>query len=167
MILKRMKRRHSREEAIAFCTDMRKARPDIIYGADIIAGFPTETEEMFQNSLDLVTDCGLTWLHVFPYSPREGTPAARIPQLDRSIIKQRAARLRAVGEKQVAAHLSAQLGKVHNVLMENSRMGRTEGFTEVLFDSDQPVGQIVQSRIHGTTEGKLLGSSPQAACHIA
>jgi threonylcarbamoyladenosine tRNA methylthiotransferase MtaB len=158
MILKRMKRRHSREEAIAFCTDMRKARPDIVYGADIIAGFPTETEEMFRNSLDLVSECGLTWLHVFPFSPRKGTPAARIPQLDRSIIKQRAARLRAIGAKQVAAHLSAQIDKLHNVLMENPRMGRTEGFTEVVFGSDQPVGQIVQSRIYGTADAKLLAA---------
>ncbi len=160
MILKRMKRRHSREDAIAFCTDMRKARPDIIYGADIIAGFPTETEEMFQNSLDLVADCCLTWLHVFPYSPREGTPAARIPQLDRSIIKQRAARLRAVGAKQVAMHLATQVGKTHNVLMENPRMGRTEGFTEVVFDSDQPEGQIVQTQITGVSGHQLTGHRP-------
>jgi len=156
MILKRMKRRHSREEAITFCTDMRKARPDIVYGADIIAGFPTETEGMFQSSLDLVTECGLTWLHVFPFSPREGTPAARIPQLDRGVIKQRAARLRAVGAEQVTTHLRAQLDKRHNVLTENPRMGRTEGFTEVIFETDQPEGQIVQSRISGIAGHQLV-----------
>ncbi|MBV1864819.1 MAG: tRNA (N(6)-L-threonylcarbamoyladenosine(37)-C(2))-methylthiotransferase MtaB [Rhodobacteraceae bacterium] len=156
MILKRMKRRHSREEAIAFCNAMRAARPDIIYGADIIAGFPTETEEMFQNSLKLVEECDLTWLHVFPFSPRSGTPAARIPQLDRSVIKERAGRLRAAGAARVQAHLAAQVGQQHNVLMENPRMGRTEGFTEVAFGSDQPVGQIVQRQIAGFEDQRLL-----------
>ena len=97
MILKRMKRRHLRDDAIRFCEDMRRARPDIIYGADIIAGFPTETDEMFENSLKLVEECGLTWLHVFPFSPRKGTPAARMPQLQKSVVKERAARLRAAG----------------------------------------------------------------------
>ncbi len=109
MILKRMKRRHSRDDAIGFCEDMRKARPDIVYGADIIAGFPTETEDMFENSLRLVEDCGLTWLHVFPYSARAGTPAARMPQMDRGIIKERAARLRAMGDAQVRKHLVSQI----------------------------------------------------------
>ena len=156
MILKRMKRRHSREEAISFCNAMRTARPDIIYGADIIAGFPTETEDMFQNSLRLVEECELTWLHVFPFSPRSGTPAARIPQLDRSVIKERAGRLRAAGGARVQAHLAAQIGQQHNVLMENPRMGRTEGFTEVGFGSDQPVGQIVQRLITGFEDQRLL-----------
>ncbi len=118
MILKRMKRRHLRDDAIAFCQDMRKARPDIVYGADIIAGFPTETEEMFENSLKLVEDCGLTWLHVFPFSPRQGTPGARMPQLEKSVIKARAKRLRAAGVLRVDSHLAAQLGKQHSVLME-------------------------------------------------
>jgi len=156
MILKRMKRRHSREDAIAFCNDMRAARPDIIYGADIIAGFPTETEEMFQNSLRLVEECDLTWLHVFPFSPREGTPAARIPSLDRSVIKERAGRLRAAGMLRVQAHLAAQVGKTHQVLIENPTMGRTEGFTEVRFEMDQPVGQIVTAQICGTKDQQLL-----------
>ncbi|GGA16724.1 tRNA (N(6)-L-threonylcarbamoyladenosine(37)-C(2))-methylthiotransferase MtaB [Neptunicoccus cionae] len=156
MILKRMKRRHLREDAIAFCSDMRKARPDIVYGADIIAGFPTETEEMFENSLKLVEDCGLTWLHVFPFSPRHGTPAARMPQLEKSVIKARAKRLREAGTQRVQDHLAAQLGKTHAILMENPRMGRTEGFTEVVFDSDQPEGQIVSATITGHTEKTLL-----------
>ncbi|WP_069298694.1 tRNA (N(6)-L-threonylcarbamoyladenosine(37)-C(2))-methylthiotransferase MtaB [Neptunicoccus sediminis] len=156
MILKRMKRRHLRDDAIAFCSDMRKARPDIVYGADIIAGFPTETEEMFENSLKLVEDCGLTWLHVFPFSPRQGTPAARMPQLEKSVIKARAKRLREAGTQRVQDHLAAQLGKTHSILMENPRMGRTEGFTEVTFANDQPEGQIVSAKITGHTEKSLL-----------
>ena len=158
MILKRMKRRHLRDDAIEFCSDMRKARPDIIYGADIIAGFPTETEEMFENSLKLIDDCGLTWLHIFPFSPRTGTPAARMPQMDRSIIKERAGRLRARGAIAVQNHLATQVGTQHNVLMENERMGRTEGFTEVLFDNDQTKGVIVPTIIKGHTDTQLLAS---------
>lgn len=156
MILKRMKRRHSRDDAIAFCADMRKARPDIVYGADIIAGFPTETDAMFENSLRLIEDCKLTWLHIFPYSARTGTPAARMPQMDRGIIKERAARLRAAGDIAVAMHLDAQVGKPHNVLMENARMGRTEGFTEVSFDCDQPIGKIVKTTISGRNNMQLM-----------
>ncbi|MDC1445742.1 tRNA (N(6)-L-threonylcarbamoyladenosine(37)-C(2))-methylthiotransferase MtaB [Amylibacter sp.] len=158
MILKRMKRRHLRDDAVDFCSKMRVARPDIIYGADIIAGFPTETEEMFENSLKLVEDCGLTWLHIFPFSPREGTPAARMPQLDRSIVKERAGRLRSYGELAVKDHLAKQVGSTHNVLVENLRMGRTEGFTEVLFNSDQIKGSIVESKIIGKTQTQLISS---------
>ena len=156
MILKRMKRRHSRDDAITFCEDMRKARPDIVYGADIIAGFPTETDAMFENSLRLIEDCKLTWLHIFPYSARTGTPAAKMPQMDRGIIKERAARLRVAGEIAVAMHLDAQVGKSHNVLMENARMGRTEGFTEVSFDCDQPIGNIVKTTISGRNDMQLM-----------
>jgi threonylcarbamoyladenosine tRNA methylthiotransferase MtaB len=150
MILKRMKRRHLREDAIAFCTEARRLRPDMVFGADIIAGFPTETEPMFENSLALVTDCDLTWLHVFPYSPRPGTPAARMPQVHGTAIRERAAALRAAGARQVARHLAAQVGRTHEVLMESPRMGRTAQFTEVRFDTDQPEGQIVTARITGT-----------------
>jgi len=155
MILKRMKRRHSRDDAIDFCEAMRKARPDIVYGADIIAGFPTETESMFENSLRLVKECGLTWLHVFPYSARMGTPAARMPQMDRGIIKERAARLRAVGETCVHEHLMSQVGKIHKILIENENMGRSEDFTEVCFAEPQPVGKIVQARIKGCSDTQL------------
>ncbi len=157
MILKRMKRRHSREDALRFCQQARALRPDMTFGADIIAGFPTETEMMFENSLNLVEDCGLTWLHVFPYSPRPGTPAARMPQVEGARIKARAARLRAAGQAQVAAHLAAQQALTHCVLMENPRMGRTEQFAEVLFDSDQPVGRIVTAVITGQTGSQLWG----------
>jgi len=144
-----MKRRHLRDDAIAFCQEARKLRPDMTYGADIIAGFPTETDAMFANSLALVAECDLTWLHVFPYSPRPGTPAARMPQVNGKRIKERAAALRAAGSKQVARHLKAQAGKTHKILMENARMGRTEQFTEVLFATDQPESQIVQAQITG------------------
>jgi threonylcarbamoyladenosine tRNA methylthiotransferase MtaB len=149
MILKRMKRRHLRDDAISFCQEARKLRPDMTFGADIIAGFPTETDAMFAKSLALVADCDLTWLHVFPYSPRPGTPAAKMPPVNGKLIKERAAKLRAAGRAQVGLHLAAQTGKTHQILMENARMGRTEQFTEVLFDRDQPEGQIVQARITG------------------
>ncbi len=155
MILKRMKRRHLRDDAIRFCEEARRLRPDMTFGADIIAGFPTETEAMFVNSLKLVEECDLTWLHVFPYSPRPGTPAARMPQVNGRAIKDRAARLRAAGTTRVAAHLSAQQGLPHDVLMENPRMGRTAQFTETLFDQDQPVGHIVPALITGAEGDRL------------
>ncbi|RME18015.1 MAG: tRNA (N(6)-L-threonylcarbamoyladenosine(37)-C(2))-methylthiotransferase MtaB [Alphaproteobacteria bacterium] len=156
LILKRMKRRHSREDAIRFAEEARRLRPDITFGADIIAGFPTETEAHFEQSLKLVEECGLTWLHVFPYSPRKGTPAARMPQVNGQAIRERAARLRAAGEAAVARHLAAQQGKTHAVLMENPRMGRTEHFAEVVFAADRPEGQIVSARITGVEGGRLL-----------
>ncbi|WP_380054975.1 tRNA (N(6)-L-threonylcarbamoyladenosine(37)-C(2))-methylthiotransferase MtaB [Falsihalocynthiibacter sp. SS001] len=156
MILKRMKRRHLRDDAIAFCNEATRLRPDMTFGADIIAGFPTETEAMFENSLKLVEECNLTWLHVFPYSAREGTPAARMPAVDGKAIKSRAARLRAAGDKQVAAHLAAQVGRTHEVLLENPHMGRTEQFTEVSFDAPQPEGQIVKARILGVSGNQLV-----------
>ncbi len=156
LILKRMKRRHLRDDAIRFTEEARKLRPGITFGADIIAGFPTETEAHFENSLKLVEDCNLTWLHVFPYSARPGTPAARIPnRVDGATIKDRAARLRAVGDAAVARHLAAQTGQEHRILMESPEMGRTEQFTEVSFATAQPVGQIVTARITGHTATQL------------
>ncbi|WP_299949222.1 tRNA (N(6)-L-threonylcarbamoyladenosine(37)-C(2))-methylthiotransferase MtaB [uncultured Ruegeria sp.] len=156
LILKRMKRRHLRDDAVRFTEEAIKLRPDMTFGADIIAGFPTETETHFENSLKLVEDCSLTWLHVFPYSKRQGTPAARIPQqVNGTTIKARAARLRSKGEEQVAKHLSGQVGKVHNILMENPHMGRTEQFTEVSFDTPQQEGQIVTTKITGQTSRQL------------
>ncbi|WP_170451681.1 tRNA (N(6)-L-threonylcarbamoyladenosine(37)-C(2))-methylthiotransferase MtaB [Ruegeria arenilitoris] len=157
LILKRMKRRHLRDDAIRFTEEARRLRPEITFGADIIAGFPTETEAHFENSLKLVTDCDLTWLHVFPYSKREGTPAARIPQqVNGKVTKQRAARLREAGDAQVARHLEAQLGKTHHILMENPHMGRTEQFTEVTFANAQPEGQIVTATITGVRDQQLV-----------
>ena len=155
MVLKRMKRRHMREDAIAFCQQAKLLRPDMTYGADIIAGFPTETEEMFKNSLKLVEDCALTWLHVFPYSVRNGTPAARMPQVAGQDIKRRAAALRAAGARQVSKHLAAQQGATHRILMESPRMGRTEQFTEVSLSSDRPQGEIIKAQITGVL-GKAL-----------
>ncbi|SNS98972.1 tRNA (N(6)-L-threonylcarbamoyladenosine(37)-C(2))-methylthiotransferase MtaB [Antarctobacter heliothermus] len=156
LILKRMKRRHLRDDAIRFCEEARRLRPDMTFGADIIAGFPTETDAHFENSLKLVQDCDLTWLHVFPYSSRPGTPAARIPnKVNGTVIKDRAARLRAAGDDRVLAHLAAQVGRDHAVLMEAPDMGRTEQFTEVRFTTPQPVGQIVLATITGVSGSQL------------
>ena len=159
LILKRMKRRHSRNDAIKFCEDARKMRPEITFGADIIAGFPTETDEHFESSVNLIKDCGLTWLHIFPYSPREGTPAARMPQVNGNQIKRRASILRDLGIKQIKSHLSSQLGKDHNILMENGYMGRTEQFTEVKFDKQQIEGSIVLGKITDANEKKLFATA--------
>ncbi|MGR3485376.1 MAG: tRNA (N(6)-L-threonylcarbamoyladenosine(37)-C(2))-methylthiotransferase MtaB [Paracoccaceae bacterium] len=155
LILKRMKRRHLRADAVAFCDEARRLRPEATFGADLIAGFPTETEAHHAENLSLVKACGLTWLHVFPYSPRPGTPAARMPPVDGAAIKARAAELRALAGPAVARHLSAQVGRPQKVLMEEARMGRTEGFAEMRFDADQPVGGIVEAVPHGV-EGTAL-----------
>jgi threonylcarbamoyladenosine tRNA methylthiotransferase MtaB len=156
LILKRMKRRHLRDDAIRFCDEVRALRPDIVFGADIIAGFPTETEAMFQRSLNLVQDCGLTFLHVFPFSPRKGTPAARMPQVKGPEIKERAARLRAAGDAALGRHLVAEVGRVHRVLTEGARVGRTEQFTEVAFAADQSEGVILEVAIQGQDGARLL-----------
>ena len=155
MILKRMKRRHLRDDAIRFAQEARALRPDMTFGADIIAGFPTETEAMFENSMKLVEECDLTWLHVFPYSARPGTPAARMPAVNGAAIKTRAARLRAAGERQVQRHLEAQVGQTHDVLMENPHMGRTAQFTEVSFAASQVEGDIVRTEITGISGAQL------------
>lgn len=159
MILKRMKRRHSREEAIDFCTRLRTARPELVFGADIIAGFPTETEAMFENSLRLVEECGLTWLHVFPFSPRAGTPAARMPQVEGGAVKERAARLRAVGAERVAAHLAGMQGRPVQLLMERPDLGRTEGFALTRLSRPARPGGIVAARIIGQGPGELLAEA--------
>ena len=156
LILKRMKRRHLRDDAIAFCETARKLRPNITFGADIIAGFPTETEAHFANSLKLVEECDLTWLHVFPYSSREGTPAAKMPAVKGPDIKHRAAKLRALGSQKIAAHLKAQNGKTHAILMENPSMGRTEQFTEVVFSTPQAEGCIISAKIIGMRNQQLV-----------
>jgi threonylcarbamoyladenosine tRNA methylthiotransferase MtaB len=154
--LKRMKRRHLRDDAIAFCEEAQRLRPEMTFGADIIAGFPTETEAHFENSLKLVQDCNLTWLHVFPYSSRPGTPAAKIPnKVNGTVIKERAARLRDAGQAAVQRHLEQQIGRDHKVLIESADMGRTEQFAEVHFATPQPVGEIVAARISGQTATQL------------
>ena len=138
MILKRMKRRHSRRDAIAFCAQVKRLRPDIALGADIIAGFPTETEDMFARSESLVEECGLTFLHVFPYSPRPGTPAARMPQLRGDVVKDRARRLRATGEATLRRRLDAEIGATRQVLIESATQGRTEHFLPVAIAGETP-----------------------------
>jgi threonylcarbamoyladenosine tRNA methylthiotransferase MtaB len=158
MVLKRMKRRHLRDDAIRFCEDVRGLRPDIIFGADIIAGFPTETEEMFRRSLDIVDECGLTHLHVFPFSPRPGTPAARMPQVARDNVKDRARRLREKGEAALLGHLAAEVGTRHNVLIELNQIGRTEGFTPVRFSSPVMRGDIRTVAISGHNGRELLAA---------
>jgi threonylcarbamoyladenosine tRNA methylthiotransferase MtaB len=140
LILKRMKRRHSRRDAINFCAQVRRLRPDIALGADIIAGFPTETEEMFARSIDLVEACGLTFLHVFPYSPRPGTPAARMPQVDGTTIRERARRLRAAGEVALQKRLASEVGARRQVLIESATQGRTEHFLPVAISGETPGG---------------------------
>lgn len=154
MILKRMKRRHSRQDAIAFCDQVRRLRPDIVFGADIIAGFPTETDEMFSRSLDLVEECGLTFLHVFPYSPRPGTPAARMPQVAGSAIKQRTKRLRAAGEAALRRRLEAEIGAMRDVLIESDAQGRTEHYLPVAIAGER-IGSVVPLRIAGSDGERL------------
>ena len=155
MILKRMKRRHSRADAIAFCKQVRRLRPDIAFGADIIAGFPTETEEMFARSQDLVDECDLTFLHVFPYSPRPGTPAARMPQVDGRVIKDRARRLRANGQAALQRRLSSDAGTTRSVLIESATQGRTEHFVPVAVAGGIP-GAVHALRMTGHDGERLL-----------
>jgi threonylcarbamoyladenosine tRNA methylthiotransferase MtaB len=154
MILKRMKRRHLRDDSIRFCADIRARRPDIVLGADIIVGFPTETDAMFENSLKIVDECGLTNLHVFPFSPREGTPAAKMPQVERSVAKARAALLRATGDEAYVKHLNAMVGTRQTALIERSGNGRTEGFTLVKLGSPDH-GSLVDVEITGH-DGTML-----------
>ncbi|MGC2779281.1 MAG: radical SAM protein, partial [Bradyrhizobium sp.] len=155
LILKRMKRRHSRAEAIAFCHEVRRLRPDIVLGADLIAGFPTETDEMFARSLDLVEECGLTFLHVFPYSPRPGTPAARMPQVDGAVIRERARRLRTAGEAALRRRLEQEIGCQREVLNESENQGRTEHYLPVALAS-RTVGTVQRLTITGHDGGRLL-----------
>lgn len=158
MILKRMKRRHLRDHSIEFCSAVRTLRPDISFGADMIAGFPTETTEMFSNSVSIIEECGLDFLHVFPFSPRPGTPAANMPQLDRGLIKERARILRDVGEKAYRLHLERMSGNIHPVLVERGGLGRTPQFTTVE-TGDLPQGKIVDMMISGHNGKHLIGAA--------
>ncbi len=159
LILKRMKRRHSRKDALQFCAQVRRLRPDIALGADIIAGFPTETEEMFKRSLDLVEECDLTFLHVFPYSPRPGTPAARMPQVSGERIKDRAKRLRMAGEAALRRRLTSEIGATRQILIESARQGRTEHFLPVAISGETP-GVVRALAITGNDGKRLI-----ANCH--
>jgi threonylcarbamoyladenosine tRNA methylthiotransferase MtaB len=154
LILKRMKRRHSRGHAIDFCAQMRRLRPDIALGADIIAGFPTETEDMFSRSLDMIEESGITFLHVFPYSPRPGTPAARMPQVAGGEIRERAKRLRAVGEAALRKRLTSEMGEVRQVLIESGRQGRTEHFLPVAIAGETP-GEVRALTMKGHDGARL------------
>ena len=158
LILKRMKRRHSRKDAVAFCAALRRLRPDMVFGADIIAGFPTETESMFDGSLALVDECGLTHLHVFPFSARSGTPAARMPQLPPAIVKERARRLRARGAMALRRHLNAEIGAQRRVLVELRGQGRTEQFTPVKLARPVAPGVIIELRIAAHDGRQLLAA---------
>jgi threonylcarbamoyladenosine tRNA methylthiotransferase MtaB len=155
MILKRMKRRHARADTIAFCRTVRRTRPNAAFGADLIAGFPTETEAMFQQTMRLVDEAGLTNLHVFPFSPRNGTPAARMPQVAKGVIKERAARLRAKGEVTTARRQLSLARSVQTLLVEQRGMGRSECFTPIVFLGDAAPGTLVRARITGVSGGKL------------
>ena len=154
MVLKRMKRRHLREDALALVAKLREARPDLVLGADFIAGFPTETEDMFANTLKLVEEANITWLHVFPYSEREGTPAVKMPQVAKEIRKERAARLRALGERQTDAFLQSQVGKIVNVLVEKDGEGLTEHFAPVKLSAGK-IGDVISVKITAVENGLL------------
>ena len=162
MILKRMKRRHLRADALAVVDKLRSIRPEMVFGADIIAGFPTETDAMFENTRRIIGEAGLTYVHVFPYSPRPGTPAARMPQVDRRVARQRAGVLRAEGETQFRVLCESRVGHVENVLVERDGLGRTEQFVPVQV-AGSVAGELVTARITGTTAEGLVGEALRAA----
>jgi len=162
LILKRMKRRHLRADTLAFVDKVRALRPDAVFGGDIIAGFPTETDDMFENTLKIVDEAGLTYLHVFPYSPRPGTPAARMPQVDKGVARRRAKRLREAGDRRFAAHCESRVGETETVLVERDGIGRTEPFVPVAIAGQAP-GEIVPVRIVGMAEDRLLGEAVRSA----
>jgi threonylcarbamoyladenosine tRNA methylthiotransferase MtaB len=162
LILKRMKRRHLRADTLAFVEKVRGLRPDAVFGADVIAGFPTETDEMFENTLRIVDEAGLTYLHVFPYSARPGTPAARMPQVDRNVARRRAKRLRDAGDRRFAAHCESRIGGIESVLVERDEIGRTEQFVPVAIAGHGP-GEIVPVRITGHAGDHLVGEAVRSA----
>jgi threonylcarbamoyladenosine tRNA methylthiotransferase MtaB len=164
MILKRMKRRHLLADAIRFCEHARQLRPDIVFGADLITGFPTETDAMFANTLQLVDECRLTFLHVFPFSRRPGTPAARMPQVEGSTTKERAARLRGRGKGALADYLQSQVGGEAEVLMEHDGLGRTPGFAEVVLDSPAEAGEIFPVRVTRSDGARLHAARLAPRC---
>jgi threonylcarbamoyladenosine tRNA methylthiotransferase MtaB len=162
MILKRMKRRHLRDDALQVVEQFRARRPDIVFGADIIAGFPTETDEMFENTLRIVDDAALTYLHVFPFSPRPGTPAAKMPQVEKRVTRERAARLRAAGDRRYNAFCETRVGAIETVLVEREALGRTEQFVPIAVSGHAP-GSIVQVRAVGFADGTLMGEPLRTA----
>ncbi len=163
LTLKRMKRRHLAADAARFCKEVRRLRPDVAFGADLIAGFPTETEAMFQGSMRIIDDCGLTFLHVFPYSPRQGTPAARMPQVPRQVVKERAARLREKGDIALDAYLRSQLGREVELMMERDGIGRTPQFAEVevVSGGGHSPASVISARITGSRARRLCAEVPE------
>ena len=157
MILKRMKRRHSRADAINLCRRLKTARPAFTFGADIIAGFPTETDEMFENSVSAVSEIGIPWLHVFPYSAREGTPAAKIPPINGNIVKARAKALRDAGALEKAAHLKTRIGEADEALFEETGLGRLPDFSMVKVDNPAAAGSLARVHITGASAHNLIG----------
>lgn len=157
LILKRMKRRHLRGDVIELCLRLRQARPGITFGADMIAGFPTENEAMFAQTLSIVDEAGLTFLHVFPYSPRPGTPAARMPQLPKPVVKERAARLRAAGEAALERFLAREVGQRRRVLVERQNRGHTEHFAPLRLTHETPAGTLAEVTVTGSERGMLVG----------
>ncbi len=158
MVLKRMKRRHLRHHVVEFCARARALRPEIVFGADIIAGFPTETDEMFENTLRLVSEVDIIYTHIFPYSARTGTPAAKMPQVPLAVRKARAAKLREAGAKQLSAYLQTRIGQVEEVLVEQAGIGRTSAYASVKFDAKEiPAGTMIHTKIIGAEGENLLG----------
>ena len=158
MILKRMKRRHLREDAINKINKIRSVRPDVVFGADLIAGFPTETEEMFHNTIKLVEECNISFLHVFPFSPREGTPASRMPQLNREIIKKRAKILRELGNNQVLKYYNKLENTEINLIVESESRGRSDGFAKVNLNQDYGNGNLIKMLVTGSDSSGLSGN---------
>jgi threonylcarbamoyladenosine tRNA methylthiotransferase MtaB len=157
MTLKRMKRRHTRDDAVTFCAKVKRLRPDTVFGADLIAGFPTETDAMFENSLSVVDDCELTYLHVFPFSPRQGTPAARMPQVERAVVKERAAQLRSKGAAALTRFLAGHAGYEVELLVEKGNIGRTRQFAEMRVPAAVPPGAMVRARVSSHDGARLAG----------
>ena len=157
MILKRMKRRHSRENVIEFCTKLKTARPEMNFSADIIAGFPTESHDMFKNTVSIIEECEINWLHVFPFSARPGTPAARMPQISRSIIEERATELRNISKNKLSQHLDRKVGSIQSVLVETNSKGFTQDFSKVAFPKGPDIGEIIEMRIKSHENSELVG----------
>ena len=160
LTLKRMKRRHLRADAVALCQEIRDLRPDVAFGADLIAGFPTETDHMFQGSLDMIHDCGLAYVHIFPYSARAGTPAAKMPQVPGAIRKERAAQLRQAGQDAFDRFMASKMGQPAHVLMETGGIGRGEDFAP--YKIDAPQGQMVKTQPTSYHQGYLMGGQANA-----
>ena len=161
MILKRMKRRHSRGDTVAFCDAVRRLRPDVAFGADLIAGFPTETDAMFENTRALIDDAGLSYLHIFPFSPRKGTPAARMPQVAKPLVKERAAKLRAKGGEALSARMSKLVGSEQILLVEKSGLGRTACFAQARFTGEAQPGDLIRVRVTDATSTHLIAEPVQ------